>query len=79
MKIKNLSEDKCSVQCVDNDKIMQGEILNFRPEEHLSLSIQRSVKLEMKYNSITKIYEGKMAGLTFITKGPTITQIKTGR
>jgi len=79
MKIKSLSEDRCSVQCVDNDKILTGEVLSFKPEQHLSLSIQRSVKLEMRYNAITKVYEGKMAGLTFVTKGPTITNVSTGR
>jgi len=39
----------------------------------------KSVKLEMKYNERTHIYEGNMSGLTFTTPGPILTTFKQGR
>ena len=73
------TSDTCQLQCVDNDKTMIAEVLNFKPSKHLSVSVLRKVKLEMKYNEITHIYEGKMVGLTFVTPGPIITHTKTSR
>ena len=73
------TSDSCQLQCVDNDKQMIAEVLNFKPGKHLSVSVLRQVKLEMKYNDITHVYEGKMGGLTFVTAGPIITHTKTSR
>ena len=73
------TSDTCQLQCVDNDKTMIAEVLNFKPNKHLSVSVLRKVKLEMKYNDITHVYEGKMGGLTFVTSGPIITHSKTSR
>lgn len=58
---------------------MIADVLNFKQGKYLAVSVMRSVKLEMKYNERSHIYEGNMGGLTFTTAGPIITNIKQGR
>ncbi|SVC16961.1 uncharacterized protein METZ01_LOCUS269815 [marine metagenome] len=49
---------------------MEAEVLNFKEEQFLSVSIQRAVKLNMAWNSKKNVYIGKGSGLEFITTGP---------
>ena len=79
MSSRTTTSDTCQLQCVDNDRQMLAEILDFRPNNYLSVSVLRKVKIQMKYNEITHVYEGKMGGLTFVTSGPIITHTKTSR
>ena len=73
------TSDTCQLHCVDNDKTMLAEVLSFKSGKSLSVSVLRQIKLEMKYNNISHVYEGKMGGLTFVTPGPIITHTKTSR
>lgn len=63
--------DTAQIKCVDNNKVMQVDILSFAPQKSLAVSVQKSLKLHMKYNDRTNVYEGNMAGLTFVSSGPT--------
>ncbi len=76
---KTTISDTCQLQCVDNGKTMIADVLDFRQQKKLSVSIMKSIKLEMRYNDRTHIYEGNMGGLTFTTVGPIITSIRQGR
>lgn len=67
-------DDTCEVRCEDNDKVVKADILNFQEGKTLSVSLNKSLKLVMPWNG--KIYEGKMSGLTFVSKGPKITETK---
>ncbi len=69
--------DVCEVTCEDNDKVVTADILDFKEHKMLSVSLNKSLKLLMPWNG--KIYEGKMSGLTFVSKGPTITETKESR
>lgn len=63
-------KDHCLLTCTDNGKEMPAEILDHRPERSLSVSVGRSVKLEMRWDNTTQIYVGNSAGLEFTTTGP---------
>ena len=70
-------EDTCEVLCEDNGRKMVADLLSFREHDHLAVSLEKQIKLEMRWNG--HIYEGKMGGLTFVTPGPVITHTKTSR
>ena len=67
-------DEKCEVQCEDNNKTVTADILSFQEGKSLSVSLNKSLKLIMHWNG--KVYESKMSGLTFISKGPKITETK---
>jgi hypothetical protein len=70
-------ENTCEIMCEDNGRRMVGDILSFREYDHVAVSVDKSIKLDMKWNGHT--YEGKMAGLSFTTDGPLIKNVKQGR
>ena len=63
-------DDVCDVTCISNDVTELGEILEFREKEYISLTIRRSVKLNLRWNEAVGVYIGKMAGLEFQSAGP---------
>lgn len=63
-------DDVCVVTCISNGLSEKGEILTFREEEFISLTIRRSVKLRLNWNDKAKVYIGSMAGLEFQSDGP---------
>lgn len=63
-------DDKVIIECTDNGKKMEAEVLTFKEEQFLSVSIQRAIKLNMSWNSEKNVYIGKGSGLEFITTGP---------
>jgi hypothetical protein len=72
-------EETCQVKCVDNGEVVTADILDFKPQNILSVSLQKSIKLVLKYNPKTDEYQGDLYGRTFITSGPKGTYFKTGR
>jgi hypothetical protein len=71
--------DTVQVTCVDNGQTLVADVLSFDPEKFLSVSLQKSIKLGMKYNTNTKEYFGDLYGKTFTSKGPTATRYTVGR
>ncbi len=63
-------DDVCDVTCISSGLTEKGEILSFREEEFISLTIRRSVKLRLNWNENAGIYVGSMAGLEFQSDGP---------
>jgi hypothetical protein len=70
-------DNKCIVKQANNSKSVEAEILEFKDKDRLTVVLNKSVKLPMKWNG--KLYEGKMAGIDFITEGPHVTTTKTSR
>ena len=70
-------EDTCEIICEDNGKKMVADILSFKQSQHLVVSIEKSLKLEMKWNG--NIYEGRMGRMSFTSEGPIIRSVKQGR
>lgn len=69
--------DQCEVLCENNNKTAPAEILDFKENKWLSVSLNRSIKLNLTWNGF--IYEGRHAGMSFTSRGPKITQVKDGR
>lgn len=75
--MKQIVESTCEIMCEDNGRRMVGEILSFKEHDHVAVSVDRQIKLDMKWNG--QVYEAKSAKLSFVTDGPLIRIVKTGR
>ena len=67
---KTVYEDCCEVECIDNGNIVVADVLEFYPEDYLSVSLNKSIKIVMEYNRRHQHYIGNAAGLEFSSKGP---------
>lgn len=70
-------DDHCEVKQANSSKTVRAEILEFKEQDRLVAVLNKSVKLPMKWNG--RVYEGRMAGMDFITSGPKLTKTSTGR
>lgn len=68
--------DTCLVKQESSGKTVEAVVHEFKVEDRLTVVLNQSVKLSMKWNG--KVYEGRMAGLDFISPGPKITRTQTG-
>jgi hypothetical protein len=59
-----------TLTCSDNGKSNHAEVLSFIPEQKLVVSIDRSIKMEMRYNPKNKMYIANQSGLEFVSSGP---------
>jgi hypothetical protein len=69
--------DTCIVEQVNTKKIVEAVVFEFKEKKHITVVLNKSVKLPMVWNG--QLYEGRMAGLDFTTAGPTIQRNTTGR
>lgn len=69
--------DICEVTCEDNGRVVTAELLDFVENKKLSVSINRSIRLDLRYNG--QLYQGESRGLTFLSPGPQITETKKPR
>lgn len=69
--------ETCEVTCENNSKKVTADILSFTEGKFLSVSLNKSIKLNLQWNG--RIYEGKQGGMSFISTGPVIKQVKTSR
>jgi RecJ-like exonuclease len=70
-------DTKCIVCQANSSKTVESEVHEFKDKEKLVVVLNKSVKLNMVWNG--KMYEGKMAGIDFISEGPKVTKTKIGR
>ena len=71
-------EQTTSVLCSDNDKTIQVDVIAFVPGKKLTVSINRSIKMEMMYQERNKLYIANQTGLEFVSKGPKEILVKKG-
>ena len=69
--------DNCIVKQVSSGREVKGEIMAFNEGRNLTVVMNKSVKLMMTWNG--RLYEGRAAGMDFISVGPTISKTQTGR
>lgn len=67
---KTTYETKCSVKCTDNMKVQQAEVISFYPKHNLVVSIDRKIRMELRYNDRSTLYICHQSGLEFTTSGP---------
>ena len=67
--------DKCIVKQANSSKEVEAVVFEFREQKNLTVVLNKSVKLPMTWNG--KLYEGKMAGIDFVSHGPTLNKSTT--
>ncbi len=72
-------DDKCTIECSNNGKKVSVDVLTFKENQFLSVVVEKTVKIQMQYNTEKDVYIGNMSGLEFITEGPEKFVSKHGR
>lgn len=72
-------DEHCILHCTDNDKELTVDILDFRPQHYLKVSIEKSFALNLAYNKQHNIYVGSIGGKEFTTAGPNGRVVNVGR
>jgi hypothetical protein len=72
-------DETCKVTCVDNNETVTADILDFKPQQLLSVSLNKTIKMVLKYALKSDEYQGDLYGRTFVSKGPKVTHYTTGR
>jgi hypothetical protein len=72
-------DETAQVKCVDNGQTVTADVLEFKPQVMLSISLNKSIKLVLKYSTQSDEYQGDLYGRTFVSKGPKGTHYSTGR
>lgn len=67
--------ETCEVKQAASGKIVEAVVHDFKEQNKLIVVLNKSVKLNMIWNG--KIYEGKMAGMDFVSDGPKVTKYST--
>ena len=76
---KLLYDDKCEVICIDTDKMVIAEVHRYEHEKMLTVVLERTSTINMRYNPRHKIYVGNAGGLEFTSEGPRIHVVRKGR
>ncbi len=71
-----IGED-CEILCEDNGRKMVADILAFKEYQYLNVSVEKQLKLEMRWNG--NVYEGKLGRMSFTSECPVIREFKQGR
>jgi hypothetical protein len=74
---KQYISDTCEVICEDNGRKMVADILSYREGQYLAVSLEKQLKLELKWNG--KIFEGRLGKMSFVSEGPSVQNVKQGR
>ena len=72
-------DETAQVKCIDNGQTVTADILEFKPQVLLSISLNKSIKVILKYSTNSDEYQGDLYGRTFVSKGPKGTHYSTGR
>lgn len=67
--------DTCKIKQVASGKEVVGEVMAFNEGRNLTVVMNKSVKVLMYWNG--RVYEGRMAGMDFVSDGPTISKTST--
>lgn len=71
MSMNTSYERTAVVECIDNNKSVDADILSFVDGKYLTVSIN-TVKVNLQYNEKHNIYVGSLGGLEFQSIGPKI-------
>ncbi len=75
--VKVRYDSTCEVIQENTGKRVQAEVQSFNEGRNLTVVLNKSVKLLMNWNG--RVYEGRMAGLDFISNGPKGQKYTEGR
>jgi hypothetical protein len=69
--MKNHYNDTVELTCLENGNSITAEVLDFTPAYMLTCSVNRQVKVYLRYNSADKRYKGNVGSLEFESTGQT--------
>jgi hypothetical protein len=75
--IKTRFETTCEIKQANSGKTVTAEIMDFNEGRNLTVVLNKSVKLLMNWNG--RAYEGRMAGIDFVSNGPRGQRYSEGR
>ena len=75
--IKTRFENTCEIKQANSGKTVTAEIMDFNEGRNLTVVLNKSVKLLMNWNG--RAYEGRMAGIDFVSNGPCGQRYSEGR
>lgn len=75
--IKTRYENTCEIKQANSGKTVVAEIMDFNKGRNLTVVLNKSVKLLMNWNG--RQYEGRMAGIDFVSDGPRGQRYTEGR
>lgn len=67
--------DTCKVTQEGTGKTIIAEVMAFNEGRNLTVVMNKSIKMLMTWNG--RVYEGRMAGMDFISDGPSLTKTQT--
>lgn len=67
--------ETCTVKQANSSKSVEAVVFEFKEQKSLTVVLNKSVKLPMTWNG--KLYEGKMAGIDFVSNGPAVKKTTT--
>jgi flagellar biosynthesis/type III secretory pathway ATPase len=77
MTIKTRYESTCTITQEGTSKSVIAEVVSFNENSNLLVIMNKSVKLNMSWNG--HVYEGRMAGMDFVSNGPKGQRYTEGR
>lgn len=70
-------ENTCEVVQENSGRRVSAEVMAFNEGRNLTVVMNKSVKLLMNWNG--RVYEGRMAGMDFVSNGPKGQKYTEGR
>jgi hypothetical protein len=67
--------ETCTIKQANSNKTVEAAVHEFKEQRNLTVVLNKSVKLPMTWNG--RMYEGRMAGIDFVSNGPTVNKTKT--
>lgn len=77
MTVKTRYESSCMVTQENTGKSVMAEVMSFNEHSNLVVIMNKSVRLNLTWNGHT--YEGRMAGMDFVSNGPKGQKYTEGR
>ena len=77
MTVKIRYDETCDVTQESTKRTVKAEVMNFNEGRNLTVVMNKSVKLLMNWNG--RVYEGRMAGMDFVSNGPRGQKYTEGR
>ena len=77
MTVKIRYDETCDVTQESTKRTVKAEVMAFNEGRNLTVVMNKSVKLLMNWNG--RVYEGRMAGMDFVSNGPRGQKYTEGR
>ena len=67
--------ETCIITETARNKTVEAVVQDFKERDRLTVIVNKAIKLQLKWNG--QCYEGRAAGMDFISDGPKVTKSQT--